>query len=183
MRMGIGLVRLAVGGPTGVADADDARERLGAQLGFEIAQLALGAPPRQPPRLQGGDTGGVIAAIFETLERVHQLLRHWLASENADDTAHLAKPSPTQRRSWPGHPCRRHESWQGNHDPCQLVTIKANATDASATNHSAAGVFFLPAALRLRRRAARFSLITCRLRPIASASGGTSWVITEPVAT
>ena len=97
MRMGIGLVRLAVGGPAGMADADDAHERLRAQLGLEVAQLALGAPAREPARLQGGDAGGVVAAIFEALERVDQLLRHRLVSENADDAAH--KPSPPSRRA------------------------------------------------------------------------------------
>src|SRR5258708_14691298 len=91
--MGVVPVRLAVGGPARMADADHALERVLAQLGFEIAQLALRAAARQPALLQGGDAGGVVAAIFEALERIDQLLRHRLASENADDTAHRAHPS------------------------------------------------------------------------------------------
>ena len=51
VRMGVGLGRLAVGRPAGVADADGAGERLSREPVFEIAQLALGAPARQLRRL------------------------------------------------------------------------------------------------------------------------------------
>ena len=58
------------------------------ELGLEIAQLALGAPARQPAAFQRGDAGGVIAAIFQALERIDQLRRDRLAAENADNSAH-----------------------------------------------------------------------------------------------
>lgn len=47
MRMGIGLVRHAVRRPAGVVDADGAVEWLGMEAPLQIAELALGAPPRQ----------------------------------------------------------------------------------------------------------------------------------------
>ena len=58
------------------------------QLGFEIAQLALGAAPRQPAALQRRHAGGIVAAVFKALERIDQLHRDRLAAEDADNSAH-----------------------------------------------------------------------------------------------
>ena len=63
-------------------------QRLAVQLGFEIAQLAFGAPARQLAAFQRRDAGGIVAAIFEPLERIDQLRRDRLAAENADNSAH-----------------------------------------------------------------------------------------------
>jgi hypothetical protein len=57
VRMGVGLGRLAVGRPAGVADANGAFERLAVQPRLEIAELALGPPPGQRAMLQRGDAG------------------------------------------------------------------------------------------------------------------------------
>ena len=65
-----------------------AAERLAAQPVLEVAQLALGAAARQRAVLEGGDAGGIVAAIFEALQRVDQLPRDRLTAENADDPAH-----------------------------------------------------------------------------------------------
>jgi len=51
MGVRIGLVRLAVGRPAGVADSDDTGKRSLGKLGLEVAQLALGAPAVEPARL------------------------------------------------------------------------------------------------------------------------------------
>ena len=72
VRMRVALGRLAVGRPAGVADADGAVERRLAQPVFQIAQLALGAAARQRAAFQRRHARGVIAAIFEALERVDQ---------------------------------------------------------------------------------------------------------------
>ena len=55
---------------------------------FEIAQLALGATPPELPVLDGGDARGIIAAIFEALQRVDQLLGDRPFAEDANDAAH-----------------------------------------------------------------------------------------------
>src|SRR5271165_5166750 len=68
--MGVGLGRLAVRRPAGVADADRARERMGCEFGLEILKLALGPPPLQPAVLEGRDAGRVVAAVFESLQRL-----------------------------------------------------------------------------------------------------------------
>ena len=68
--MGVGLGRLAVRRPAGVADADRARERIAHELGLEILEFALGAPPLQTAVLQGRNAGRVVAAIFESLQRL-----------------------------------------------------------------------------------------------------------------
>ena len=67
-----------------------ARERFGIQPLFEVLQLALGAPARQLAAFQGGDAGGIIAAVFEALERIDQMHRDRLAAEYADNSAHGA---------------------------------------------------------------------------------------------
>ena len=55
MRMGVALVRFAVGGPAGMADADIAGERLLRQARFQSGELALGAPAPERAMIQGGD--------------------------------------------------------------------------------------------------------------------------------
>ncbi len=88
VRMRIGLDRLAVGGPAGMADAGVAVERGGFEALLKIAQLAFGAPPPEMAILDGGNAGGVVAAIFEALERIDQLLGDRAFAENANDAAH-----------------------------------------------------------------------------------------------
>jgi hypothetical protein len=53
-------------------------ERLAREFLFQILQLALGAPPRQRAVLERGDARGIIAAIFEALERIDQQRRRRL---------------------------------------------------------------------------------------------------------
>jgi len=98
VRMGVVLGRLAVGRPAGVADTDQALQRLTVQPRLEIAELALGAPPRQRAMLERGDAGGIIAAVFEALERIDQLARDWRAPDNSDDPAH--RPDGPFMRRW-----------------------------------------------------------------------------------
>ena len=88
VRMRVALGRLAVGRPAGVADADIAGERLLRQPLFQRGELALGAPAAERAVIQGGDAGGVIAAVFEALERLDQMAGDRLASDNSDDPAH-----------------------------------------------------------------------------------------------
>ena len=94
VRMRVGLVRPAVGRPAGVADADRAIERLAREFLFQISELALGAPAREHAVLEGGDAGGIIAAVFEALERIDQQRRDRLAADDSDNAAHASGPSP-----------------------------------------------------------------------------------------
>src|SRR5690606_16207370 len=63
------------------------------QLDLEVAQLALRAPARQPAGFQRRHAGGIISAIFEALERVHELDRHRFATKDANDSAHSKRRS------------------------------------------------------------------------------------------
>ena len=71
---------------------------------FEVLQLAFGAAALEMVAFQRGDARGIVAAIFEPLERIHQLLRDRTAPENADNAAHadqylqIDETSPTPRR-------------------------------------------------------------------------------------
>jgi hypothetical protein len=55
---------------------------------LEIAQLAFSAPPPEMAILDGGHARGVVAAIFEALQRVNQLLGDRTFAEDANDAAH-----------------------------------------------------------------------------------------------
>ena len=90
VRVGIALGRLAVGRPTGVADADGAAERVGAELGLQVFQLALGAQARQAPVLKCGYAGGVVAPVFQPLQGGDDLGRNRPMTQNADDSTHEA---------------------------------------------------------------------------------------------
>jgi hypothetical protein len=46
------------------------------QLQLEVAQLAFGAAALEPAVLQRRDSRGIVAAIFEPLQRVDDLVRH-----------------------------------------------------------------------------------------------------------
>lgn len=65
-----------------------AEDGLAPSFGFRsLTSFAFGAAVPEMVAFEGGDTGGIIAAVFKTLERIHQLLRDRSASENAADNA------------------------------------------------------------------------------------------------
>ena len=75
VRMGVGLARLAMRRPAGVADADCPRQRRLVELGLEVLELALGAQAGEPALLERRDPGRIIAAVFEPLQRRHDVGR------------------------------------------------------------------------------------------------------------
>src|ERR1700761_6402502 len=91
MRMRIAFGRLAVRGPARMPDAAMACERISAQPHFQILELAFGTTAIEMIALERCDACGVVAAIFQALERIHQLLRDGSASQDADDTAHAGQ--------------------------------------------------------------------------------------------
>ena len=70
----------------------DAVEGLVVKLVLEFAQLAFGAPTLHPSPGERGDTGGIVAAIFEPLERINDTFRHGFPADNADDATHVVNP-------------------------------------------------------------------------------------------
>src|ERR1700733_12192565 len=87
--MGVIFGRLAMGSPARMADARMALERRFFQPRFEIFEFAFGAAAFEVIAFQRRNARGIIAAIFEAFERIHQLLSDRCAPENADDAAHL----------------------------------------------------------------------------------------------
>ncbi len=91
--LGAVRVRVALGGgavrrPAGVADAGEAVERPALQHPAEVVELALGAAAVDVAVHQGGDAGGVVAAIFEPAQRLEQQRRRVAGADDADDAAH-----------------------------------------------------------------------------------------------
>ena len=99
MRMGIVLVGPAVGRPAGMADPDGAGERTIVEPLLEILQLSFGPPAREASALQRRDPSGIVAAIFEALERIDDLACDRLAAQNSDDPAHRIS-LPPGRAPW-----------------------------------------------------------------------------------
>ena len=62
------------------------------ELAGKIAELALGAAPRDGTMFQRRDAGAVIAAIFEPLQRIDQARRNRLDADDPDNPAHQAVP-------------------------------------------------------------------------------------------
>ena len=54
---------------------------------LEVLELAFGAAARQRAALQRRDAGGIVAAVFEALERIDELARDRLTAENSNDPA------------------------------------------------------------------------------------------------
>ena len=101
MGMRVVLGRPAVRRPARVADADRAGKRLAQQPGFKIAEFAFGAAARQLAVFERGDAGGIIAAIFEALERIDELRRRRLLTYDSDYAAH---PAGCSSPAAPGSP-------------------------------------------------------------------------------
>ncbi len=89
--MGIDFVGPAMGRPAGVAYAADAVEGLPGEPLFQVLELAFRAPAGQQTLLQRGDAGGIIAAIFKTLERLDQTERDRLPPQDSDDATHAVE--------------------------------------------------------------------------------------------
>jgi hypothetical protein len=97
VRVGVDVVGRAVGGPAGVAEAHAvARHRVVAQGLLEVGQLARLLGQVQPPVGHHGHTGGVVAAVLQAPEAVHDHLHGGLRTYVADDSTH--GPNPTGRR-------------------------------------------------------------------------------------
>jgi len=71
-----------------MADADSATERFAIETILERTELSFRTPAAKHAFLKRGNTGRVVAAIFEALERIDQLARDRSVSENSDDPAH-----------------------------------------------------------------------------------------------
>ena len=88
VRMGVGFRRLAMRRPARVADADRSAKRRCGELRLQILKLALGAPPLQLAVLERRHAGGIVAAIFEPLQRIDDRARDRPGPENPDNSTH-----------------------------------------------------------------------------------------------
>ena len=88
VRMGVGFGRLAMRRPAGVADADRPAERRCGELRLQVLELALGAPPLELAVLERRHAGGIIAAIFEPLQRIDNRAGDRSGPENPDNSTH-----------------------------------------------------------------------------------------------
>jgi hypothetical protein len=101
VRMRVGLVGAAVSGLAGMPDPNRASKWLTNKQRFEVSELTLGAPSPNMAVDQRGDTRGIIAAIFEALERFDEHWGYRLVADDADDPTHLTSPLENLRlRRW-----------------------------------------------------------------------------------
>ena len=97
-------------------------QRLAVQPRLEIAELALGAPARQRAAFERGDAGGIVAAIFEALERIDKLPRHRLAAENSNNPAQGGLPPRRIRHTL----VMRRRRFPENQNACPDVTKRGH---------------------------------------------------------
>ena len=100
VRMGVGFRRLAMRRPARVADPDRPAERRRRKLRLEVLELALGAAPLQLAVLERRHASGIVAAIFEPLQRIDNRTRDRAGPENPDNSTHSRFPceSPCPNR-------------------------------------------------------------------------------------
>jgi hypothetical protein len=79
----------AVGGPAGVADAVSALDGVFGEDVGEVAELAGGSPELERMAAAGyGDAGGVISAVFEAGEALHDHRNACFWTDVSDDSTH-----------------------------------------------------------------------------------------------
>ena len=96
MRMRIGFVRNAVRRPARVADADEPTQRVGVQQPLQIDQLTFGPAAAEHARVKRRNARGIIAAIFEPLQRIDNQRSHGRVANNSDNSAHRVSLNSTQ---------------------------------------------------------------------------------------
>ena len=88
----IALFRFAMGGPTGVPNAAQARSPLGLVTGRQVDEFAFGPQAMQPGTFTGtfnsGDTGRVVTPVFELPETIQELRRSLARTDQGNDAAH-----------------------------------------------------------------------------------------------
>ena len=92
VRMGVGFGRFPVRRPARVADADRPAKRRRGKLRLQVLELALRAPPLQPAVLERRHAGGIVAAIFEPLQRIDNRAGDRPSPENPDNSTHGKSP-------------------------------------------------------------------------------------------
>ena len=78
--MGVSVAGWAMGGPTGVSDADRANRNVVFDMGFQVGDFPLlFFHPKLPLSFQGGDSRAVVPPVFETGQSVNQdgVSRFW----------------------------------------------------------------------------------------------------------
>jgi hypothetical protein len=89
--MGVFFGGTAVGCPTGMSDAVAAIDGVDLQYIFEISQFSGGAADAEGLVIAiDGDTGGVVAAVFESLETIQNDRNSPLSSYVAYDSTHIS---------------------------------------------------------------------------------------------
>ena len=88
MRMRVIFAWPSMGCPASVADADPARKRFGGETKLQIIELAARPRPGQPARFQRRDAGGIIAAVFEALQRIEKGASDRAPAEHRNNSAH-----------------------------------------------------------------------------------------------
>ena len=104
VRVGVGVVGGAVGGPAGVADAGrrGGQRRLLERL-LEVGQLARPLVRGDRPVVDQGDAGRVVAAVLQSPQPLDHDVARLLAADVPDDSAHarslgvLGPPAPAGR--------------------------------------------------------------------------------------
>ena len=89
MRVCIGFVRHAMGGPPCVANAAGALQRAFAQTVFQIAQLARRAAAFNNAAFNRGNASGIISTIFKAAQRLNNVECYRLISQNANNATHI----------------------------------------------------------------------------------------------
>ena len=91
VRMRVEFGDAAMRGPARVADAERGRQPGRLRGGLHLGDAAGPAHPPHAVAADHGDAGGVVAAVFQPLEPVHEQRDHVTVGDGADDSAHAGE--------------------------------------------------------------------------------------------
>src|SRR5262249_23463218 len=137
--------------PAGMADADRAHKRLVRELLLEIAQPAFRASSLARPAFERRKAGRIVAAIFEPLERINEVLSDRLPTKYSDNSTHGQRPYLFPDESCFGEVVRRLKGRLVINIGVDRVTL------GLMLEPSYSAVFFLLAPLISHKREALFS--------------------------
>ena len=176
MRMRVVLGRPAMRRPAGVADADVARSGSRAAALPRLLSLPSARRRSSCAAFERRDAGGVVAAIFEPLQRIDQLVRDRPSPENSDDAAHAVNVPASESERPVLAIQRTRQRYSRIIADCD-TSMRDNVTLSVCSLGALCG---LARVFISRKRFAQPSLMACRRARPRSASAGTSSVITEP---
>src|SRR5258708_14097116 len=116
LRVGVVRGRNAMGGPSGVRNADVAADRSRVERVLENLHLADRPQTRDPTALDHGDAGRIVAAVFQATQSLHEDGNRVALRNDTHHSTHV-RPAPVAEKRLPRVPDPDRKSSAGTYTP------------------------------------------------------------------